>query len=112
MTTTTRPATRRVACPKCAGTGTVSRFLDHDGGVCYDCNGAGTIPTAARPTGRKLDRRKVARAVGDAVLAGDEVALEDATAAFDFFEDLHPTRWIGADCDRRNALGRLIGRIY
>lgn len=104
--------TQRVACPKCSGTGTVTRFLDHDGGVCYDCGGKGTIAASVPATGRKLDPRKVARAVGDAVLAGQPVDEADATAAFEFFEDAGILSWIGKDCDRRNALGRFIGRIY
>lgn len=105
------PVTRRVACPKCAGTGIVSRFLDHDGGVCYDCTGTGTIATAARPTGRKQDPRKIARAVGDAVIAGQPIDPADAEAAFGYFDEAGPLTWIGNDCDRRNALGRFLGKF-
>lgn len=103
--------TKRIACPKCQGTGIVSRFLDHDGGVCYDCSGVGTIAAVVRAAGRKLDPRKVARAIGDAVRAGQPVDDDVAVEAFDYFESVHPTQWVGFDCDRRNALGRRIGRI-
>ena len=34
---------RRINCHKCSGTGTVERFLDYEGGVCFDCNGTGKI---------------------------------------------------------------------
>lgn len=38
---------RKIDCHKCNGTGIVDRFLDHDGGVCYDCNGEGRIAYVA-----------------------------------------------------------------
>lgn len=109
-TNTTRTA-RRVACPKCSGTGIVDRFLDYEGGVCFDCNGTGALAVSLRPTSRKVDPRKVARAVGDAVIAGQDVDEADAVAAFEWFEDAHPTTWSQADYDRRNTLGRKIGRV-
>lgn len=43
----------QIPCPKCSGTGTVARFLDHDGGRCYDCDGAGTITAAPVVRGRR-----------------------------------------------------------
>ena len=38
--------TDQASCPKCSGTGTISRFLDFHGGICFDCGGVGTITVA------------------------------------------------------------------
>lgn len=101
----------QVTCPKCSGTGIVERFGHVKGGVCFDCNGTGKLTASLRPSSSKVDPRKVARAIGDAVMKGEDVAPEAATEAFEFFEDAGAWSWIGNDCDRRNALGRHIGRV-
>lgn len=43
MNTTASPQT---TCPKCHGTGTITRFLDYKGGVCFDCGGSGHVAVA------------------------------------------------------------------
>lgn len=101
--------TRTVSCPKCSGSGIVQRFGHVKNGVCFDCNGTGRIAAYARPSTRKVDPRKIARAVGDAVMAGEQVDEGAAKEAFEYFEDAGPLSWIGKDCDRRNALGRHLG---
>ncbi len=102
---------RQISCPKCSGTGIVQRFLDHESGVCFDCNGSGSLVVSMTRSSRKLDPRKIARALGDAALAGQHVDNDDATQAFEIFEATPRTQWNSSDYDRRNALGRLVGRV-
>lgn len=102
---------RKYTCPKCSGTGVVQRFGHVKNGICFDCDGTGQI-SVAPSGGRVIAPRVAARTVGDAVLAGQEVDEADAVSAFEYFEDAGPLTWLGKDCDRRNALGRRIGRIF
>lgn len=42
-----------IICPKCAGTGIITRFLDFHGGECFDCKGTGTLTIAPPAKGRR-----------------------------------------------------------
>lgn len=93
--------TRTTQCPKCSGTGTVARFLDYKAGVCFDCNGAGTIAAIARRGRTPLGN---ARILGAAALeAGDATAAADALAAL---KDLQ-LGWGESDY----ALARQLGEV-
>lgn len=98
----------KVNCPKCSGTGFIARFASTQNGVCFDCGGRG-FHELGQPKGKTA--RASAAALGDAVIDGAEVDKEQAIAAFEIFEDITPRGWSNKDYDRRNALGRLIGRV-
>lgn len=94
-----------IPCPKCGGTGTVSRFLDYKGGVCFDCNGAGEVADVVAPSRvRARLRRDAARRVGQAVAAGEAVPADVRAEALAYFEALGPASWGEADYAARNAL--------
>ena len=101
----------KVTCPKCQGTGFVEGFAHVKNGVCFDCDGTGSIETTTVPRSGRMTPRKWAAAVGDAVLAGEPVEEEQVVQAFEIFEDIAPMQWSTKDYDRRNAMGRRIGRV-
>lgn len=108
--TTTKPQT--TACPKCSGTGVVATYLHVKEGVCFDCDGTGTVALLPSPSAVKSRLRwAAARAVGEAVLAGTAVPEDTRRDAFTFFEDLGPASWRGVDGAARNALGRSLGLV-
>ena len=71
----TKPA-RKIICRKCNGTGTVERFLDHDGGVCYDCNGEGKIAYVAGSKSKMVRVTAADLEVGLRVRATNKTAAE------------------------------------
>ena len=86
MRTNTSPAARTIACPKCAGTGIVSRFLDYKGGECFDCNGTGHMTYVA--ASRKFIRVTPSTAEpGTAVRVSTGMVTETITATAPLFLD-------------------------
>lgn len=94
----------QIQCPKCAGTGVVSAFLDYKGGACFDCNGSGVLAVRSPRVGAVSSLRS-ARLIGDAAMADrSSVSDEEAAAAFAVFEATSRLQWNQRDYDRRNAL--------
>lgn len=65
MTRTTTPATVGRNCPKCKGAGRIAMYAGIAGGVCFGCNGAGTITAPAdwqEREARAAQRRQAAAA--------------------------------------------------
>jgi DnaJ-class molecular chaperone len=103
MRTNTSPATRpTAACPKCAGTGVVSRFLDYKGGVCFDCGGTGRVEA---PASTAVTTLSTARKVGDmARTDATTITAETATAALAALTEYGMHRWGTNDYHRQRAL--------
>lgn len=102
MRTSTSPARRTVACPKCAGTGIVSRFLDYQGGECFACNGTGRVEA---PAAAAVTTLSTARTVGDlAQTDSAAVTVASAAAALTALTEYGLHRWGRRDYDRQRAL--------
>ena len=71
----TKPA-RKINCHKCSGTGTVERFLDHEGGVCFDCNGTGRIAHVAGSKSKLVRVNVTDLEIGLQVRATNKTATE------------------------------------
>ena len=86
MRKSTSPAARTIACPKCAGTGIVSRFLDYKSGECFDCNGTGRMARVV--ASRKFIRVTPATAqAGTVVRVSTGMVTETITATAPLFLD-------------------------
>src|SRR5690606_16423315 len=71
----TTPA-RKINCHKCSGTGTVERFLDYEGGICFDCNGTGRIAHVSGSTTKQIRVNVADLAIGLRVRATNKANAE------------------------------------
>lgn len=70
-----------IECPRCGGSGRFNCYAHVEGGVCFQCNGAGVVKAPRKPSAKEMARRAAKEAAAKAAAEKTNEARNQIIAA-------------------------------